>query len=120
MRGFVEDIEDITRHNSDFRRILYTGKNLQLVLMAIAPGDDIGEEIHPDRDQFFRIEKGKGEVTIDGRRTKIEADTAILVPASASAFVMCTVPSACSGGTVHMTKADALAVKEHFAGKTTE
>jgi mannose-6-phosphate isomerase-like protein (cupin superfamily) len=131
MRGFVEDIEDITRHNSDFRRVLYTGKNLQLVLMAIAPGEDIGEEVHPDRDQFFSIEKGKGEVTIDGRRTKIEADTAILVPAGARHNVrnmgdeplkLYTLygPPEHADGTVHITKADALAVKEYFAGKTTE
>ena len=66
MRGFVADIEDMTEQNSDFRRVLYTGKQLQLVLMSLAPGEDIGEEVHPDRDQFFRVEKGKGEVWIDG------------------------------------------------------
>ena len=131
MKGFVADIEELTEANSDFRRVLYTGKNLQLVLMAIAPGEDIGEEVHPDRDQFFRIEKGKGEVTIDGRRTQIEADTAILVPAGARHNVRNTGdeplklytlygPPEHADGTVHMTKADALAVKEHFAGKTTE
>ncbi len=131
MRGFVDDIEDITRHNADFRRVLYTGKNLQLVLMAIAPGEDIGEEVHPDRDQFFRIEKGKGEFTIDGRRTKVEADSAMLVPAGARHNVRNTGdeplklytlygPPEHADGTVHPTKADALAVKEHFVGKTTE
>ena len=131
MRGFVNDIEDLTRHNSDFRRVLYTGKNLQLVLMAIAPGEDIGEEVHPDRDQFFRVEKGKGEVTIDGRRTKIAADSAILVPAGARHNVRNTGeeplklytlygPPEHADGTVHPTKADAFAVKEHFVGITTE
>jgi hypothetical protein len=59
MKGFVDDIEDLTEQNSDFRRVLYTGQKLQLVLMAIEPGEEIGEEVHPDRDQFFRIEKGK-------------------------------------------------------------
>ncbi|HTQ11707.1 MAG TPA: cupin domain-containing protein, partial [Fimbriimonadaceae bacterium] len=119
MRGFVEDIEDMTEHNSDFRRVLYTGKNLQLVLMALAPGEDIGEEVHPDRDQFFRIEEGKGEVWIDGRKTKIESDTAILVPAGARHNVKNTGekplklytlygPPEHKDGTVHATKADAL------------
>ena len=131
MRGFVDDIEDMTEHNSDFRRVLYTGKNLQLVLMALAPGEDIGEEVHPDRDQFFRIEKGKGEVSIDGRKSKIESDSAILVPAGARHNVKNTGdkplklytlygPPEHVDGTVHATKADALAAKEHFTGKTTE
>ncbi len=131
MKGFIEDIEDMTEHNSDFRRVLYTGKNLQLVLMALAPGEDIGEEVHPDRDQFFRIEAGKGEVWIDGRKTKIESDTAILVPAGARHNVKNTGekplklytlygPPEHADGTVHTTKADALAAEEHFAGKTTE
>ena len=83
MKGFVEDIEALTEDNKDFRRVLYTGKHLQLVLMALRPGDEIGEEVHADRDQFFRVEKGKGEVWIDGERTKIKADDAIIVPAGA-------------------------------------
>jgi len=131
MRGFVDDIEEMTEHNSDFRRVLYTGKNLQLVLMALAPGEDIGEEVHPDRDQFFRIEEGKGEVSIDGRKSKIESDSAILVPAGARHNVKNTGdkplklytlygPPEHADGTVHATKDEALASKEHFAGKTTE
>ena len=83
MKGFVDDIEDLTEQNSNFRRVLYTGRKLQLVLMAIEPGEEIGEEVHPDRDQFFRIEKGKGEAWIDGHKTKIEGDFAIVVPAGA-------------------------------------
>jgi mannose-6-phosphate isomerase-like protein (cupin superfamily) len=131
MRGFVNDIEDMTEQNSDFRRVLYTGKQLQLVLMAIEPGEEIGEEVHPDRDQFFRIEDGKGEVWIDGQRTKIESDSAILVPAGARHNIRNTGrellklytlygPPEHADGTVHATKADAMASKEHFAGKTTE
>lgn len=131
MRGFVDDIEDMTEHNSDFRRVLYTGKQMQLVLMSIEPGEDIGEEIHPDRDQFFRIEKGKGEVWIDGHKTKIESDSAILVPAGAKHNVKNTGdeplklytlygPPEHADGTVHETKVDALVSKEHFSGKTTE
>src|SRR5690242_5339836 len=83
MKGFVDDIEHLTEENPYFRRVMYTGKNLQLVLMSIEPGEDIGEEVHPDRDQFFRIEEGKGEVWIDDRRAKIEGDFAIVVPAGA-------------------------------------
>lgn len=131
MRGFVDDIEDMTEQNSDFRRVLYTGKQLQLVLMSIEPGEDIGEEIHPDRDQFFRVEEGKGEVWIDGHRSKIESDSAILVPAGARHNVKNTgekplklytlyAPPEHADGTVQATKADAMASKEHFAGQTTE
>jgi mannose-6-phosphate isomerase-like protein (cupin superfamily) len=83
MKGFVADIEELTEENSDFRRVVYTGKNLQLVLMAIQPGEEVGEETHADRDQFFRVEKGKGEVWIDGHHSKVRSDDAIIVPAGA-------------------------------------
>src|SRR5512133_3545017 len=83
MKGFVDDIEHRTKENSDFRRVLYTGEHLQLVVMSLQPGEDIGEEVHDDRDQFFRIEKGKGDVSIDGRLTKVEDDIAIVGPADA-------------------------------------
>ena len=62
MQGFVDNIEALTEQNDDFRRVLYTGHNLQLVLMTLQPGDEIGMEVHDDRDQFFRIEEGKGQV----------------------------------------------------------
>jgi mannose-6-phosphate isomerase-like protein (cupin superfamily) len=83
MKGFIEDIEDRTEENSDFRRVLYTGKHLQLVLMALRPGEEIGEETHKDRDQFFRVEQGAGEAWIDGVRSKIKSDFGIVVPAGA-------------------------------------
>lgn len=83
MKGFVDDIENLTEENDDFRRVLYTGKNLQLVLMAIQPGDEIGEEVHDDRDQFFRVEAGSGEILIDGVVSRIGADMAMIVPAGA-------------------------------------
>ena len=131
MRGFVDDIEQSTVKGSDFRRVLYTGKNLQLVLMALKPGEEIGEEVHPDRDQFFRIEKGEGEVWIDGRETKIASDVAIIVPAGARHNVRNTgvqpmklytlyAPPEHADGTVHVTRADAQAAEEHFDGHTTE
>ena len=64
MKGFIGDIEALTVANAHFRRVLYTGRNLQLVLMTLQPGEEIGEEVHDDRDQFFRVEKGRGEVWI--------------------------------------------------------
>ena len=131
MKGFVADIEELTERNSDFRRVVYTGKNLQLVLMAIEPGRDIGEEVHEDRDQFFRVEKGKGEVLIDGNRSSIEADDAVIVPAGAPHNIVNTgdeplqlytlyAPPEHPDGTVHVTKAAAEAAEEHFDGMTSE
>ncbi|HET9251436.1 MAG TPA: cupin domain-containing protein [Candidatus Eisenbacteria bacterium] len=131
MKGFVKDIEDVTEKNTHFRHVVYTGKHLQLVLMSIPPGQDIGEEVHPDGDQFFRVEKGKGEVWIDGHRTKIEGAFGIVVPAGATHNIKNTGekplklysiygPPEHADGTVHATKAAAKASKEHFAGATTE
>ena len=131
MNGFVGDIEEMTEGNADFRRVLYTGKNLQLVLMSIEPGDEIGEEVHPDGDQFFRVEKGEGEVWIDGRKTAIAADVAFLIPAGARHNVVNTgderlqvytlyAPPEHADGTVHATSAEAQADEEHFTGQTTE
>ena len=129
MKGFVDDIDRLTVENKDFRRVLYTGKHLQLVLMALRPGEEIGEEVHDDHDQFFRIEKGEGEVWIDGQRTKIKADDAIIVPAGARHNVINTgseplklytlyAPPEHRDGVVHPRKADA--TDEHFDGATTE
>jgi mannose-6-phosphate isomerase-like protein (cupin superfamily) len=131
MKGFVDDIGKKTEVNSDFRRVLYTGKQLQLVVMAIPPGEEIGEEVHSDRDQFFRIETGKGEVWIDGHKTKISSDFAVVVPAGARHNIKNTdskpmklytlyAPPEHAVGTVHMTKADAVVSTEHFAGQTSE
>lgn len=130
MKGFVGDIEDLTETNDDFRRVLYTGKHLQLVLMSLKPGEEIGEEVHETHDQFFRIEKGKGEVLIDGARTKVKSDDAVIVPAGARHNVINTGdkplrlytlygPPEHRDGVVHKTKAEA-EVEEHFDGKTTE
>ena len=83
MKGYVENIEEATTSNSDFRRVLYTGKNLQLVLMTLQPGEEIGEEVHEDRDQFFRVEEGRGTVYIDGTPNQVEDDFAVIVPAGA-------------------------------------
>lgn len=80
MKGSVDNIEALTEESNDFRRVLYTGNNLQLVLMAIQPGEEIGEEVHDDRDQFFRIEGGEGEIWIDGVCNKVKADDGVIVP----------------------------------------
>src|SRR5262245_8283595 len=81
VKAFIDDLEERTEANRDFRRVLYTGSHLQLVLMALGPGEEIGEEIHPSTDQFVRVEEGKGVVSIDGQDTRIESDMAILIPA---------------------------------------
>lgn len=131
MKGFIDDIEKLTEENTDFRRVVYTGLNLQLVLMSLEAGEEIGEEVHDDRDQFFQVEAGKGEVLIDGVRTAIEDDDAIIVPAGARHNVTNTGseplrlytiygPPEHRDGTVHLTKAEADANEEHFDGKTTE
>jgi len=131
MKGFADNIEKLTEDNDDFRRVLYTGKNLQLVLMTIQPDEEIGEERHEDRDQFFRIEAGQGEIWIDGVANKVKADDGIIVPAGAKHNVLnngsgplklYTIygPPEHREGTVHATKADADASHEHFDGQTTE
>jgi mannose-6-phosphate isomerase-like protein (cupin superfamily) len=80
-RGYCDNIERQTIENEDFRRVLYTGHNLQLVLMTLQPGDEIGEEVHEDIDQFFRIEEGNGIIDIDGVEHRVEDDFAVIVPA---------------------------------------
>lgn len=131
MKGFVGNIEELTGKNEAFRRVLYTGHNLQLVLMAIQPGDEIGEEVHEGRDQFFRIEGGEGEIWIDGVCIKVRADDGIIVPQGARHNVISrgaeplrlyTIygPPEHVDGTVHATCAQANDAHEHFDGKTTE
>jgi len=130
MKGFVDDIEGITSGNKDFRRVLYTGKHVQLVVMAIRKNDEIGEEVHNDRDQFFRVEEGKGEVVIDGERTKIRPGDGIVVPAGARHNVINTGskrlrlytiygPPEHKDGLVQRTKEEA-ETAQHFDGTTTE
>lgn len=118
MKGFIADIEERTEGNRDFRRVIYTGPNLQLVLMSLRPGDEIGEEVHVGTDQFFRVEEGRGEVVMDGRVSPIESDTAIVIPAGMLHNIRNTgdedlklytlyAPPQHAPGTVHATRADA-------------
>ena len=133
MKGYVDNIETRTIENEDFRRVLYTGKNLQLVLMTLQPGEEIGEEVHDDRDQFFRIEEGHGEIRIDGTANVVEGDFAVIVPAGARHNVvnsgkvplrLYTIygPPEHRDGIVHKDKAEAERRHEadHFDGGTTE
>lgn len=131
MKGYLDNIEDRTEENRDFRRVLYTGKNMQLVLMALKPGEEIGEEVHDDHDQFFRIETGTGEVLIGETTRPIKGDDGIIVPAGArhnvtntgdEVLTLYTIygPPEHRDGVVHKTKAEADADNEHFDGTTTE
>ena len=131
MKGFINNIEKLTEGNNLFRKVLYTGHNLQLVLMAIQPGDEIGEEVHDDRDQFFRVESGTGTISIDGVDHQVKADDGIIVPQGARHNVIASGtevlklytiygPPEHIDGTVHKTCAQAQAAHEHFDGNTTE
>ena len=130
MKGFVQDIEDLTVTNADFRRVLYTAKHCQLVVMALKPHEEIGAEVHT-LDQFFRVEEGTGEAILDGVRTAIRAGFAVVVPAGTNHNIINTgssplklytlyAPPNHRDGVVHHTRAKAEADDEHFDGKTTE
>jgi mannose-6-phosphate isomerase-like protein (cupin superfamily) len=129
--GFIEEIEHRTVDNTDFRRVIYTAEHMQLVLMSLGAGEEIGEEIHAESDQFFRIETGTGEVWMNGVATAIKDGFAIVIPAGVRHNIKNTgrtpltvytlyAPPHHADGTVHVTRADAEAAEEHFAGKTTE
>jgi mannose-6-phosphate isomerase-like protein (cupin superfamily) len=132
MKGYVTPIEKETGKNTDFRRVLYTGKHSQLVLMSLKPGEEIGEETHSDVDQFFRFEKGEGKVIIDGVENRVKDGDAVIVPSGARHNVVNTSkkselklytiysPPEHQDKVVRHTKAEALASEEHFDGRTTE
>jgi len=132
MKGFKSNIETDTVANKDFRRVLYTGRHSQLVLMTLKPGEEIGMEVHAAVDQFFRFERGEGAVIIDGARHAVKDGDAAIVPSGAMHNVVNTSktdelklytiysPPEHVDGTVRHTKADALAMPEEFDGKTTE
>jgi mannose-6-phosphate isomerase-like protein (cupin superfamily) len=82
-KGFRDNIEELTLNNTDFRRVLYTGENIQLVLMTLQPGEEIGAEVHDDKDQFFRFESGTGEVLINDKSNPVEDGIGVIVPAGA-------------------------------------
>ena len=132
MKGYVGNIEDAAKENENFRKVLYTGKNSQLVVMSLKPSEEIGEEVHT-LDQFIRIEAGKGKAVLDGVEHEIADDFAIVVPAGMKHNFINTSPDAPMklytiysppehrDGVVHATKEDAMADKtDEFDGKTTE
>lgn len=130
--GFVGNIEKETIKNTDFRRVLYTGKFSQLVLMSLKPGEEIGEEVHDDVDQFFRFEQGEGKVIIDDVKHKVRDGKAVVVPSGAKHNVVNTSkkedlklytiysPPEHQDKVVRHTKEQAMEEEEHYDGKPTE
>jgi len=132
VKGFYANIEKDTLENDNFRKVLYSGKHCQLVLMSLLPSEDIGEEVHPENDQFFRFEKGHGKVVIDDNEYMVEDGSAIIVPAGAKHNVINTsdteglklytiyAPAHHKDGVVRKTKKEALEDEPEFDGVTTE
>ena len=130
MKGYVANIEQLAVANEYFRQVLYTDTRVQLVVMALAVGEDIGEEVH-QLDQFIRVEKGEGKSVLDGVEYPISDGSAVIIPqgvrhniinTGASPMKLYTLyaPPNHEDGTIHKTKAEALVDEEHFDGKTTE
>ena len=132
MKGFTTNIEKATLQNENFRQVLYTGKHSQLVLMTLKPLEEIGLEVHPDNDQFFRFEAGIGQCVVDGNKYDVGNGDVLVVPAGAEHNVSNTSsteplklytiysPAHHQDGVVRKTKAEAEANSPEFAGKTTE
>jgi mannose-6-phosphate isomerase-like protein (cupin superfamily) len=132
MKGYVVKLEQETKKNTDFRRVLYTGKHSQLVLMNLRPGEEIGMEVHGHLDQFFRFDQGEGKVVIDGVEHKVKDGDGVIVPAGAQHNVVNTSktadlrlytiysPPEHIDKTIRHTKKDAEAMPEEYDGKTTE
>ena len=130
MKGFVQDLESVAVKNEEFRRVLYTARSCQIVVMALKPQEEIGAEVH-ELDQFFRVEEGSGVAILDGMRNEIRAGFAVLVPAGTRHNIINNgrvplklytlyAPPNHRDGVVHHTRADAEKDDEHFDGKTTE
>jgi len=132
MKGYAIDVEKAAQENENFRKVLYTGKNSQLVLMSLKPKEEIGMEVHEENDQFFRFEKGEGKCIIDGNEYELKDGMAIVVPAGAQHNVINTSetedlkmytiysPAHHKDGIVRATKEEAEANEAEFDGKTTE
>jgi len=132
MKGYISNIEKGTLENDNFRQVLYTAKHSQLVLMSLKPKEEIGMEVHPDNDQFFRFEQGIGKVIIDGNEYEVKDGFAVIVPAGAQHNVINTSqtealklytiysPAHHKDGIVRATKEEAIANEAEFDGVTTE
>lgn len=125
MTGYVGKIEDLTLQNSFFRHVLFTAPHSQLVLMSLKPGEEIGMEVHPNVDQFFRFEKGQGKVVLNGEESAVSDGFAVVVPAGTEHNVINTSqadelklytiysPPNHPDGTIHKTKEEAQAAEKH-------
>lgn len=132
MKGFKTNIEKDSIENKNFRKVVYTGPHLQVVLMSLGEGEEIGEETHKDTDQFFRIESGNGKCIIDGNEYQVKDGDVVVIPAGAKHNVINTnseedlklytiyAPPHHKDGIVRATKQDAEDKEEEFDGKTTE
>ena len=130
MKGFSTNIEKDTLANENFRKVLYTAKHSQLVLMALEPKEEIGMEVHPDNDQFFRFEKGQGKCIIDGNEYELADGVAVVVPAGAEHNIinisdteklkLYTIysPAHHPDGTIHKTKQEAIAAEKSAKGRS--
>ena len=131
-KGYKDNIEKLTIENNNFRKVLYTGKHSQLVLMNLKPNEEIGMETHPENDQFFRFEQGQGKVVIDGNEYEVTDGSAVVVPAGAEHNVvnvsgsedlkLYTIysPAHHKDAIVRETKEEAMANEAEFDGATTE
>ncbi len=131
-KGYKENIEQLTIENTNFRKVLYTAQHIQLVLMSLKPGEDIGTEVHTENDQFFRFEKGNGKVFIDGNVYEVTDGSAVVVPSGAEHNVvnisstedlkLYTIysPAHHKDGVVRKTKVEAEVDGPEFDGITTE
>lgn len=132
MKGFVTNIEEATLANDNFRKVLYTAKHCQLVVMALKPNEEIGSEVHADTDQFIRIEAGEGKSVLDGVERDLTNGSAVVVPAGVEHNIINTsateplklyslyAPPHHRDAVVHKTKEDAENDTEHFDGVTTD
>ena len=123
--GYTENIQKKTLENTNFREVLYTGAHMQLVVMSLKPLEDIGMEVHPNVDQFFRIEKGQAKVIMNGEEAILTDDMVAIVPAGTQHNVInisntedlklytIYAPANHPEGTIHATRADAMAAEEH-------
>jgi mannose-6-phosphate isomerase-like protein (cupin superfamily) len=131
-KGYKENIEKLTKENKNFRKVLYTGKYMQMVLMSLRVGEEIGLEVHEENDQFFRFESGEGRVFIDGISYDVKDDDVVIVPAGSEHNVInmsnkedlklytIYAPSHHKDGIVRVTREEAMANEEDFDGVTTE
>ena len=132
MKGFSTNIETDTIENDNFRKVLYSGNHLQLVLMSLEAGEEIGEEVHSENDQFFRFEAGNGKCIIDGNEYPVADGDVVVIPAGAKHNIINTgtnaplklytiyAPPHHKDGIVRATKEEAENNEEDFDGVTTE